>query len=221
LSRSLTQYYAERAPEYERVYEKPERQQELAALARLLRSRLAEEDLLEIACGTGYWTELLAPVVRSLVATDANAEVLELARLKSYPAGRVTLELADAYAPREIAGQFTAGFAGFWWSHVPRERLADFLGALHRRLGGGARMVFCDNRFSEGSSTPISRVDRAGNSYQQRRLDGGQEYEILKNFPEGSELVNVLAESGAIDVTLDELRYYWCVSYRIGAVTSH
>jgi protein-L-isoaspartate O-methyltransferase len=221
LNRSLANYYAERAPEYERVYEKPERQQELTALARLLRGLLADEDVLEIACGTGYWTEILAPVVRSIVATDASAEVLELARLKSFPAGRVTLELADAYAPNEIVGQFTACFAGFWWSHVPRERLTDFLRGLYQRLGRGARVVFCDNRFVEGSSTPVSRVDAAGNSYQRRRLDGGQEYEIMKNFPEGSDLLDVLDDAGAVEVQLDELRYYWCVSYRIGAVTSH
>jgi SAM-dependent methyltransferase len=221
LSRSLTEYYARRAPEYERVYQKPERQDDLARLSRLLQELLAGEDVLELACGTGYWTERLAPVVRSLVATDAAAEVLELAREKPYPDGRVTLELADAYQPGAVVGRFTAAFAGFWWSHVPRERLSGFLAALHRRLGSGALAAFCDNRFNEGNSTPLSRVDAAGNSYQRRRLESGVDYEVLKNFPECSELLEVVGSAGGVDVKLTELRYYWCLSYRVGAVTSY
>jgi SAM-dependent methyltransferase len=221
LSGSLTEYYARRAPEYERIYQKPERQDDLAQLGRLLQKLLTGEDVLELACGTGYWTERVAPVARSVVATDAAAEVLELAREKSYPDGCVTLELADAYEPEAALGQFTAAFAAFWWSHVPRERLSSFLGALHRRLGPGALVVFCDNRFNEGNSTPLSRVDSAGNSYQRRRLESGVEYDVLKNFPERSELLDVVGGAGGVDVMLTELRYYWCLSYRVGGLTSY
>ena len=114
---TLLDYYARRVQQYEQIYQKPERQAELARLKAHLAGLLAGHDLLEIACGTGYWTAHLAPVVRSILATDAAVEVLDAARSKAYPKDRVRLEQADAYALDAITGTFTAGFAGFWWSH--------------------------------------------------------------------------------------------------------
>ena len=212
---ALLDYYGKRAGKYESIYDKPERRPELDTLHHLLRQLLAGEDVLELACGTGYWTSALAPVVRSIVATDASPETLAVARQKTYPSDRVRIELADAYAPGSIAGHFTAGFAGFWWSHVPREELSRFLGSLHRRLGPGARVVFCDNRYFEGSSTPIVREDTAGNTYQLRRLANGEEHEILKNFPSAVELDRVLRSHGGTDISVTDMTYYWCAAYRI------
>ena len=68
----LIQYYARRVREYDRVYAKPERQEELSKLRALLRRLLAGHDVLELACGTGCWTEVISTVVRSVVATDAS-----------------------------------------------------------------------------------------------------------------------------------------------------
>jgi ubiquinone/menaquinone biosynthesis C-methylase UbiE len=215
---SLLEYYGSRAREYERIYDKPERKADLQALTSLLQHALAGADVLEVACGTGYWTARLAQAARSICATDAAAEPLELARHKHYPSGRVRLELADAYALDTIPGHFNAGFGGFWWSHVPREDLARFLSGLHRRLGVGARVVFCDNRYVEGSSTPVHRVDAAGNGYQRRRLENGEEYEVLKNFPTPEELDWNLHRERAAEVSLTQLTYYWCVTYRVSAV---
>jgi SAM-dependent methyltransferase len=216
LSASLVEYYGRRASEYEQVYEKPERQADLRTLTLLLRQLLAGEDVLELACGTGFWTEAIASAVCSLVATDINPAVLALARGKRYPSGRVRIELADARAPEKLEGCFTAGFAAFWWSHVPRQELPQFLTMLHRRLGCGARVVFCDNRYVEGSSTPVSRVDQAGNTFQRRRLANGDRFEVLKNFPSAAELKAVIRAQEGVDFSLQELAYYWCVSYRIG-----
>ncbi|HEY3011754.1 MAG TPA: class I SAM-dependent methyltransferase [Gemmatimonadales bacterium] len=219
MSPALLEYYARRAREYERIYDKPERAADLRVLTALLQSTLADQHVLEVACGTGYWTERVAQVARTITATDAAPETLDVARQKIYPPGRVRLEIGDAYAPGEIAGHFTAAFGGFWWSHIPREKLSRFLAALHCRLGFGARVVFCDNRYVGGSSTPITRVDPAGNTYQRRCLESGEEYEVLKNFPAGGELDSTLRNHGGVDISLLELTYYWCVTYRVGAVT--
>lgn len=50
----LAGYYAARAAEYERIYDKPERQAELQRLRALIPAYLAGRSVLEIACGTGY-----------------------------------------------------------------------------------------------------------------------------------------------------------------------
>jgi SAM-dependent methyltransferase len=221
LNPGLLEYYGRRAGDYENVYKKPERQFELDVLSHLLRQLLAGEDALEIACGTGYWTAVLAPVVRSIVATDASPETLALARQKPYPAGKVRIELADAYEPATIAGHFTAAVAGFWWSHVPRQELSQFLRSLHRRLDPGARVVFCDNRYVEGSSTPVARKDAAGNTYQLRHLGHGEKYEVLKNFPDATELNKVLRGHGGTDISITELEYFWCAAYRTARSPFH
>lgn len=210
----LIAYYAGRAHEYEQVYAKPERQADLSGVRAWVRDALAGHHILEVACGTGYWTAEVAPAALAVVATDATSEVLPLARQKHYPAGRVSFVQADAYALDHIPGTFTAGFAAFWWSHVPLERQAAFLVGLHRRIGVGSTVVFLDNRFVAGSSTPLSRRDATGNTYQRRRLTDGAEYEVLKNFPSRAELEAVLSPR-AQGLRVTEFAYYWGVCYRV------
>jgi len=63
---SLGDYYAERAYEYDEVYRKPERQADLARLKQLLPPLVADKRVLEIAAGTGYWTQVLAWAAASI-----------------------------------------------------------------------------------------------------------------------------------------------------------
>lgn len=212
--RELLQYYALRAQEYERIYAKPERQDALTHLKTHLADLLAGHDVLEIACGTGYWTHHMASHVRSLLATDAVPDVLEVARSKSYPEGRVRFAQDDAFNPGPFADAFTAGMAGFWWSHVLKQDLPGFLHAFHCALQPGALVVFFDNLYVEGSSTPISETDNAGNTYQNRLLADGSDHLVLKNFPSEKELRQAVAAT-ATDLTITTSTYYWCLSYRI------
>lgn len=211
---NLKDYYARRAGEYERIYAKPERQADLARLREIVPSLVEGRDVLEIACGTGYWTQFVATRARSVLATDVNREVLDIARRKRYPRDNVTFARVDIYEENALAGHFDAGLAAFWWSHVPRQELARFLACFHGRLQAGATVVFLDNRYVEGSSTPLSRPDAHGNTYQTRALDDGSRYEVLKNIPDGDEIAAAL---GACAATLEytELDYFWYARYEI------
>lgn len=217
VTNDMQKYYSRRAPEYEGIYQKPERQTDLAILREQVPELLADTSVLEIACGTAYWTAIIAGAARTILASDYSAEVLEIARNKQYPADRVRFQIADAYDLSGMPGGFTAGFAGFWWSHVPRERLSAFLRGFHAKLVPGARVLFLDNRYVEGSSTPISREDAAGNTFQLRHLSDGTTHEVLKNFPTGNELRAVVAPL-AEEVTVTELQYFWMISYRVVAL---
>jgi SAM-dependent methyltransferase len=211
----MVEYYARRAREYEQIYHKPERQADLLLLKAHLRQLLAGQHVLEVACGTGYWTAVLAETAASIVATDINTEVLDVARAKALGPAPVTLAQAEAGALDALPGEFTAGFAGFWWSHLSKQGdLQRFLAAFHARLGPGALVVFVDNRYVEGSSAPISRIDEHGNTYQLRTLSDGTLYEVLKNFPDEAELGHVLATS-AHTMQYEWLTYYWLVAYRL------
>ena len=71
-----------------------------------------------------------------------------------------------------------------------------------------------DNQFVPGSNTPISRTDDDGNTYQTRKLENGNEYEILKNFPDEKEIRAILGNS-AREICWTELTYYWFLTYKI------
>ncbi len=211
---SLVDYYTRRASEYERIYHKPERQKALSSLAEQLRSLLAGHSVLELACGTGYWSAAIAEAASFIMATDASEAVLEIARAKQLSSSRVKFQLGDAWNP--APGAFTAGLAAFWWSHVAKERIPAFLAGFHRALEPNARVVFADNRYVAGNSTPIHRIDEAGNSYQLRRLENGHEDEILKNFPSRAELLSWV-EPHAESAEVTESDYFWCLSYTLKA----
>jgi ubiquinone/menaquinone biosynthesis C-methylase UbiE len=87
----MIDYYSKRAREYERVYQKPERQADLGWLRATLRRELAGHRVLELACGTGYWTDAIAGTAASIHATDASTEVLE-----NFPTPE---ELREIFAP--------------------------------------------------------------------------------------------------------------------------
>ena len=214
----LAEYYGKRATEYEQVYAKPERQADLALLRDVVMRHFARRHVLEVASGTGYWTEVLAQGAISVVASDVSSDVLDLARAKPILA-KVDFQQVDAFELERVLGEFDAGFAGFWWSHVPRHDLSRFLRGFHDRVGAGASVMVLDNRFVEGSSTPISRVDASGNSYQQRRLANGDEFEILKNFPPAGEVSTCLQAAGAEGIVVVELEFYWYAAYRVRSAT--
>jgi SAM-dependent methyltransferase len=206
-------YYAQRAAEYEKIYAKPERQADLARMRSDIPALFEGRRVLEIACGTGYWTPLIAARAASVVALDYNEETLAIARTKAYPRRNVEFVRGDAYALPEWQQKLSACYAGFWWSHVPLSRLDAFLRGLHERLEPGAVVAFMDNRYVEGSSTPLSRRDAEGNTYQTRRLADGSTHEVLKNFPTPREL----REHLGAEVRVTEYEYYWIASYRIMA----
>jgi SAM-dependent methyltransferase len=210
---TLEGYYARRAAEYEKIFDKPERQADLARMRSDIPALFEGRRVLEIACGTGYWTPLIAARAKSVLALDYNEETLAIARTKAYPKGNVNFVRGDAYALPEWKQKLSACYAGFWWSHVPLSRLDAFLRGLHERLEPGAVVAFMDNRYVEGSSTPLSRRDAEGNTYQTRRLADGSTHEVLKNFPTPREL----RERLGAEVRITEYEYYWIASYRIMA----
>jgi demethylmenaquinone methyltransferase/2-methoxy-6-polyprenyl-1,4-benzoquinol methylase len=212
----MREYYARRAAIYERVYFKPERQDDLRAIEAGLAGPFAGRHVLEIACGTGWWTPHGARDAASWLATDVNAETLAVARTKHLPSC-VRLAQLDAYTLDGLEAEagdapFDAAFAGCWWSHVPLHRLPGWLDTLHARLPSGARVVFLDNSFVQTSSTPISRRDGAGNTYQLRTLDDGSTHEVVKNFPHAQQAAALLGPR-ARQVQWSAHTHYWVMSY--------
>jgi SAM-dependent methyltransferase len=207
----MENYYAARAPEYDAVYLKPERQSDLRAIEQWVAQRFAGDSVLEVACGTGYWTQFIARTAKQVCALDAVAETIEIAESR-VSTGNVEFVIGDAYAPPRGLGGFDAAFAGFWFSHVPRARQSEFLLALRAVVGVGASIVILDNRFIEGSSSPVAEQDAEGNTYQMRTLRDGTSHRVLKNFPSEAELRSLAGSAGG-EVRFTQWDYYWAIEF--------
>jgi len=207
----IVDYYAKRAAEYERIYAKPERQADLSALRTRIARMFAGRTVLELSCGTGYWTEVIAAQAAEVTAFDLNQEVLDVALSKKM-AGQISFNKGDSYVLPDLGRRHDALFAGFWWSHVPRSRLDGFLKGAVSAVAPGALVAFLDNRYVEGSSTPIARSDREGNGYQVRKLEDGSTHEVLKNFPAEGELIKRASAHGW-GAHVELLQHYWLLSF--------
>lgn len=206
-------YYAARAPYYDAVYDKPERASDLLFLKDFLAQKFSSRAVLEIACGTGYWSQYLAASAASVTAVDATQEPLEIAKLRPQCAP-VRFLFASAYALPKILGKFNAAFAGLWLSHVPIERRREFVDSLHAHLEPGAIVVFIDNSKVQCAEYPISETDLLGNTYQNRTLRDGSVHRVLKNFPAREELERMIEGEGRRSF-FHELENFWLFAYEL------
>ncbi len=94
----LNDYYNHRASEYEEIYRRkgPVRQKELKEIATAMKNVLAGRRVLEIACGTGYWTKMATTVAENILAIDISNKMLGIAKAKKLPTEKVRFVTADA-----------------------------------------------------------------------------------------------------------------------------
>ncbi len=207
MNTDLVKYYKDRAREYEKIYSKPERQEELGTSAEILQKLFLDKSLLEIACGTGYWTEKIANVAKSIHATDINEAVVTIAKQKHYLNNNVVFAIEDIFNPTSTK-KYSDLFAGFIWSHIYLQDLPHFIDRLASLVLPGGKIVLMDNNFVEGSNLPITNTNTFGNTYQTRKLSDGTTHLVLKNFPSEDFLKQQL---GKITDTIEiiSLSYFW------------
>jgi SAM-dependent methyltransferase len=206
-------YYRDRAPEYDDFYDIPERQHDLTRLKSWLCDHGRGRTILELAAGTGYWTEAAATVAKAIIATDYNPEMLAIAAKRSL-GPHVLLRAADAFALPEFATTFDAGMAHMWWSHVAKERRQEFLSHFVSRLQPRAAILMIDQVFVEGRAGAVSREDQWGNLFTLRTLKNGATYEIIKNYPSSAELQDDFTKL-CDDVQIILLPQFWALSARV------
>lgn len=209
---NLIEYYQQRAAEYESIYHKPERQQDIAAATTILQKVFTSKQVLEIACGTGFWTDKVAEVAQTVHATDINQSVIDIAKRKHYAKANVTFELAD-FSQYQATRLYDSLFGGFIWSHILLQETDTFLATIHRYVIPGGTVVFIDNNYVPGSNLPVVHTDAQGNTYQRRQLQDGSTHLVLKNFPSAGYLRSKL-EGISCELSVINLTYYWILVYK-------
>ena len=186
-------YYRARAPEYDDWFFRRgdydhgadwnrRWRAEVDELRQVLDAARPAGRVLELACGTGLWTQRLAPCAAELTCIDASPEVIALNR-KRVGAEHVEYVCADLFEWRP-ARRYDFVFFGFWLSHVPAGAFIPFWSMVAQALAPGGRVFFVDSR-----NHPAGReggyadwAPAAPPSRSRRRLRDGREFEIVKIF---------------------------------------
>jgi SAM-dependent methyltransferase len=206
---AMAEYYRRRAIEYDSLYLAAAWRDDLAVLNDWLAAHARGRTILEVAAGTGYWTAVAAPVAKAITATDINAEMLAIAAARQL-GDHVALVRADTWCLPHTAERCNLGMAHLWWSHIRRQDRGRFLTHFASRLQARATLLMIDQNDVPGFGLPIGRRDADGNTYQTRWLDGGERFEVVKNYPDRAELEHSIGQA-CDDVRILQLTHFWAV----------
>lgn len=199
------EYYRARAGEYDEWFERTGRYdfgaEERAAFKaeelqaeRALAAFAPRGDVLEIACGTGWWTRRLVRLAERLTCLDAAPETIALNR-KRLSAAALPLPdfiAADVFAWRPPRA-FDAVVFCFWLSHVPRAKFDAFWAMIDAALKPGGRVFFLDSPVPRHRRSPPATNDP---DIELRRLKDGSEHRAVKLYYEPEALREKLAALG-------------------------
>ncbi|MGI5011151.1 MAG: class I SAM-dependent methyltransferase [Janthinobacterium lividum] len=165
-----------------------DRQDDLDDVAEQVADLMRGHTVLELGCGTGYFTDVIAETATSVLATDISEAMLNVAREHGEGLENVEYRVVDALNLPTDIGKFTAVFAGFLWSHFRKEQQDAFLAGLRARIGKDALLVLIDDEYVEGASPTVARTDAQGNTWAQFVDAEGNRHELPKNYPTDSAL---------------------------------
>jgi SAM-dependent methyltransferase len=200
-------YYQARAGEYDEWFLRQGRYDhgpemnarwfaEVEQVARALEAFAPSGDVLELASGTGLWTQRLVAMAQTVTVTavDSSPEVhaVNQERLGGAP---VRDEVADLFR-WQPSRQYDTIFFSFWLSHVPPERLESFWSLVRAALAPGGRVFFVDALYEETSTAKNHQLEGPDAYAVTRHLNDGQEYRIVKVFYRPETLTERLTEWG-------------------------
>jgi demethylmenaquinone methyltransferase/2-methoxy-6-polyprenyl-1,4-benzoquinol methylase len=199
-------YYRARAGEYDEWFYRqgrydygPELNQQWADEAEQVRQALYAlgpvDTVLELACGTGIWTQELLKISEHVTALDASPEVIAINRAKLNTDPRVTYAQVDLFA-WEPAEQVDVVFFGFWLSHVPPDKLDEFLAKVARSVSKGGHVFIVDSQRAQSSTAHDHSTYEEQSIHHTRKLNDGREFTIIKIFHDPAALGQKLAEVG-------------------------
>jgi demethylmenaquinone methyltransferase/2-methoxy-6-polyprenyl-1,4-benzoquinol methylase len=152
--------------------------------------------VLELAGGTGWWTQRLARTANRLTVVDSSPEVLALnrARVGRSDVNYVVEDVFD-WLPDS---KYDAVFFSFWLSHVPRARFGAFWSLVHSCLNPSGRAFLIDNR-NDPAPVKIAKdpfVLQYDTDLHLRRLRDGSQYRVVSVMYEPGELQSLIEAEG-------------------------
>lgn len=201
-------YYRARAPEYDQWWLRRGRYdlgpegnrawfRQVAEVRDAFEAAPLGGEVLEIAGGTGIWTEMLAARASQLTVIDGAEEMLGINAERLTRAGlrdKVRYRQADLFTWRP-ARRYDTVFFGFWLSHVPASLLDGFLQNVAAALRVGGTLAIIDSR-ADDESRRKQGTERVGEEHERREIDDGRIFRIVKRYEAPAELERRLAACG-------------------------
>lgn len=198
-------YYRRRAGEYDEWFLRQGRYNrgpelnarwfaEVDQVVRALEDFAPASDVLELASGTGLWTQRLVRTAHTVTAVDSSPEVNAINQERPGNAS-VHFVVANLFEWQPDR-QYDTIFFSHWLSHVPPERLESFWRMVRAALAPGGRVFFVDALYDETSTAKDHQLEGPDAHAVTRRLNDGQEYRIVKVFYRPEDLTQQLTSWG-------------------------
>jgi ubiquinone/menaquinone biosynthesis C-methylase UbiE len=168
---------------------------EVAALKNIVKRVGTVESVLELACGTGLWTQELLKLGKQITALDASQEMIEINRQKLNNAPNVEYQQLDLFA-WQPENQYDLVFFSFWLSHVPPVKVDEFLSKVYNSVLPGGKVTIVDSYFEITSSAKDHLLQDKNEIYQQRKLNDKREFQIFKIYYQPDVLLSKLIQAG-------------------------
>jgi len=197
-------YYRARAAEYDEWFYRqnrydrgPEFNAQWAREVETVREALKRigpvDSVLELAPGTGIWTQELARMANSVVAVDASPEMIAINRAK-VQSDRVEYRQDDLFSWQPDR-QYDLVFFSFWLSHVPPSKLDGFLDRVAAATRPGGHIFIIDSQ-DDLRSKARDHPGRDDEVMETRKLNDGSVYRIVKVYYEPEPLRDALDRAG-------------------------
>lgn len=199
-------YYRARAPEYDawanregafdRGHHNDAWHEEKRLLAEALRGFWPGGNVLEIAGGTGQWTQQLIRYTPLLTVLDAAPEALEENRRRTAQhTTMIRYELGDVFT-WEPPERYDVVFFSYWLSHVPPEHFDEFWKKVDLCLKPGGRVFLIDNLPSEAAEALDPEIPADDDASVLRPAPDGNLYRVWKVLWQPEELGKLLFDLG-------------------------
>lgn len=169
--------------------------------------------VLELACGTGQWTDELAKRASSVTALDSSAEMLAINKAK-VSQDNVRYVEADLFR-WSSAERYDVVFFSAWLSHVPPQLFDDFWRLVRGCLNDSGRVFVIDEL------PAVDAIERrvAGTVAPavSRPLRSGERGRIIKVFYEPRELRERLVRLGwEVEIRTVGWRFFYAIARPTG-----
>ena len=213
-NQQVAKYYALLGEALEDKYLEPDMDEDIDDMSIHLGSVLAGHTVLELGCGTGFWTEVAAESAASVLAVDINASLVDIARERPMTEAKVSFRVADALDLPEDIGTFSAVLVSFLWSHLNKKEQEQLLATLKKRLGKDVLLVILDDAFVEGFSETIARTEPDGTTYQILTTPDGERIEVAKSYQSDSALRKRLG-TVVKEIKIERIEFFWILTCRL------
>ncbi|MGH2558372.1 MAG: class I SAM-dependent methyltransferase [Thermomicrobiales bacterium] len=222
-------YYDARAAEYDEWWQRLGRYErddeanarwfaEMGEVQRAVRAADFTGEVLELAGGTGNWTEVLARAANRVTVLDGAPEMIRINQERLAAAGlgdRVAYKQVDLFGWRPDR-LYDAAFMGFFLSHVPADRLDPFLAAVAAAVRPGGVVGFVDSKREPISTSPDQPLPAPDDPIMTRRLNDGRAFQIVKIYRSAEEMHAAFARHG---VAMEVMKSASFFQYGLGRVS--